>query len=81
MPTLLVGFARDVVVPVHSVRRMAEAVPGAEFAEIDGAAHGGVLTHARECLREVLAFLDRHGLWRPQRAGQSSVRGRPIPTT
>lgn len=39
VPTLVVGGTRDLFLPQHTLRAMADAIPGAELTVIDGATH------------------------------------------
>lgn len=56
-PALVLSFADDLVVPPPCARRVAEAIPGAAFAEIAGAGHIGVLTHPQQVLAPLLDFV------------------------
>jgi pimeloyl-ACP methyl ester carboxylesterase len=41
-------------------REAAAAIPGAEYAEIAGSGHIGIVTHAEEVARHLIDFLGRH---------------------
>ncbi len=52
-PTLVLGGSRDVIVPPARQRALAEAIPGARFASLEGAGHIGFLTHGAEIRQQV----------------------------
>jgi pimeloyl-ACP methyl ester carboxylesterase len=52
-PTLVLGGARDVIVPVSRQRALAAAIPGARFERIEGAGHVGFLSHRADVARHV----------------------------
>jgi len=52
-PTLVLAGTRDVIVPPHRQRALAEAIPGARFESLDGAGHIGFLTHAADTAQQV----------------------------
>jgi pimeloyl-ACP methyl ester carboxylesterase len=43
VPSLVIGFADDLMVPPYLAREVAEAIPGARYEEIDGCGHFGYL--------------------------------------
>ncbi|MFB7288692.1 alpha/beta fold hydrolase [Actinacidiphila glaucinigra] len=58
VPTLILHGTGDRVLPVDATaRRLREALPAAEYAEIEGAPHGMTWTHADEVNAALLAFL------------------------
>lgn len=59
VPVLVLAFEQDMYFPPWAGKVAARALPRGEFAEISGAAHGGLLTHPDETTRVILAFLDR----------------------
>lgn len=60
VPALIVHGTADRTLPVDATgRRFAEALPAAEYVEIDGAPHGLLTTHTAEVNEILLAFLDR----------------------
>ncbi len=56
-PTLVLAGSRDVVVSAERQREVAEAVPGARFASLQGAGHVGFLTHRAEMSRQIQRHL------------------------
>ena len=60
MPTLVLGGARDVIVPVGRQQVLAEGISGARFATIADAGHLAFLTHRAEFVRDVRRHL--HGV-------------------
>ncbi|GAA2661222.1 MULTISPECIES: alpha/beta fold hydrolase [Actinosynnema] len=56
-PTLVVGFADDRLVPPHLCREVADAIPGARYAEVADAGHYGYLERPDEVNRLVVEFL------------------------
>ncbi len=57
VPTLVLAGTRDVVVPLARQRALAESIPGARFAALDGAGHIGFLTHRDEVVRRIGSFV------------------------
>ncbi|MCZ9882982.1 alpha/beta fold hydrolase [Arthrobacter sp. B2a2-09] len=58
VPALIVHGTADNILPVDVTgRRFAEALPGAEYVEIDGAPHGLLWTHGTEVNQALLGFL------------------------
>lgn len=53
VPTLVLAGTRDAVVAPARQRALAEAIPGARFATLEGAGHIGFLTHRDEVARHV----------------------------
>ncbi|MFE4636117.1 alpha/beta fold hydrolase [Streptomyces sp. NPDC056773] len=56
-PALAVAFEHDLYFPPHTGRAAAALLPRGEFAQVDGAAHGGLLTHPGETAEVLLRFL------------------------
>lgn len=59
-PALVVGFADDRTLPARLAREVAEAIPGAEYAEVARAGHFGYLEQPAEVNRLIVDFCDRH---------------------
>ncbi|MFT4127688.1 MAG: alpha/beta hydrolase [Gordonia sp. (in: high G+C Gram-positive bacteria)] len=59
-PALVVGFADDRTLPVKLAREVADAIPGAEYAEVAKAGHFGYLEQPAEVNRLLVKFLDKH---------------------
>ena len=57
VPTLVLAGTRDVVVPAARQKALADAIPGARFAPLEGAGHVGFLTHRTEIARAVVRHL------------------------
>ena len=58
VPALIVHGTADNILPIDVTgRRFAEALPGAEYVEIDGAPHGLLWTHGAEVNQALLGFL------------------------
>ena len=55
-PTLVVGFADDVVTPPHLAREVADAIPRARYVEIRDAGHVGFMERAKEVNAAILKF-------------------------
>jgi len=60
VPTLFIAGAEDIACPVAGVRADAALVPGAEMAEIDGAAHISSIEQPDAFTRIVEDFIARH---------------------
>lgn len=56
-PTLILLGSDDPVVPVDFVRRLRDAIPGAELHRVPGAAHGAALSHRSAFVERVSLFL------------------------
>lgn len=56
VPSLVIGFADDLMLPPYLAREVAEAIPGARYAEIEGCGHYGYLERPDEVNEIVLAF-------------------------
>jgi pimeloyl-ACP methyl ester carboxylesterase len=56
VPTLVVAFADDVMIPPPLSREVAAAIPGARYAEVPGAGHFGYLERPDEVNRLLLEF-------------------------
>lgn len=59
LPVLLIHGTRDLVIPRRAARRLAAALPGAEYHEIRGAGHLPYLSHPAEFNALLGPFLDR----------------------
>ena len=57
-PALVIGGARDALVPLTATRALADALPAATHQTIEGAAHAPFLSHRREFVDSVQAFID-----------------------
>lgn len=61
-PALIVCGTRDHLTPPKVAREMAAAIPGAEYVELPGGTHFGLIEHAAALNERLVAFLDRvHG--------------------
>ncbi len=57
-PTLILHGTKDNILPIDATaRRFREAVPGADYVEIEDAPHGLLWTHADDVNRALVAFL------------------------
>jgi pimeloyl-ACP methyl ester carboxylesterase len=56
VPTLVIAFADDVMVPAFLGREVAEAIPGARYAEVPETGHFGYLERPEEVNRLMLDF-------------------------
>ena len=56
VPALVVGFADDRVLPPHLAHEVADAIPGARYAEVADAGHFGYLERPNEVNRLLLEF-------------------------
>jgi 3-oxoadipate enol-lactonase len=61
VPSLVLAGGRDVIVPAARQRALAELIPGARFAVVEGAGHIGFLTHRAQVVRAVRRHLRRVG--------------------
>lgn len=59
-PALVVGFADDRTLPAKLAREVAEAIPGAQYVEIERAGHFGYLEQPAEVNRVLVEFCERH---------------------
>ncbi|CAL9376151.1 Putative non-heme bromoperoxidase BpoC [Actinosynnema sp. ALI-1.44] len=57
VPCLVVGFADDRVLPPHLAREVAEAIPGARYAEVEDAGHFGFLEQPAKVNHLLTTFL------------------------
>ncbi|MCU1328598.1 MAG: putative hydrolase [Bryobacterales bacterium] len=57
IPTLVVSAEHDGIAPASCGRAMAQAIPGARYVEIKGAAHGAPMMRADEVNQHLLAHL------------------------
>ncbi|GAA3869999.1 alpha/beta fold hydrolase [Saccharothrix violaceirubra] len=57
VPCLVVGFADDRVLPPYLAREVADAIPGARYAEVADAGHYGFLERPEEVNRLLVEFL------------------------
>lgn len=58
-PTLVLAFSDDLMVPPPCSRRVAQAIPGAVFTEIEDAGHVGPLSHHETVFENLLGFCYR----------------------
>ncbi|EGD56977.1 alpha/beta fold hydrolase [Gordonia neofelifaecis] len=59
-PCLVVGFADDRTLPSYLAKEVSEAIPSAEYREIERAGHYGYLEQPDEVNSLILDFLSRH---------------------
>ncbi|CAN7536524.1 alpha/beta hydrolase [Arthrobacter sp. LjRoot78] len=60
VPALIVHGTADNILPIDVTgRRFKDALPAADYVEIEGAPHGMLWTHAKEINRALLAFLKK----------------------
>ncbi len=59
VPCLVMAFEHDVDSPPARAREAAAAIPGARFAEVEGASHLGVFTHNTEVAALLVDFFSR----------------------
>ncbi len=57
-PTLVIGCARDALVPVENSAELASAIPGASYAELDSG-HVAMVERPKELLRLIRDFIDQ----------------------
>ncbi len=60
VPTLVIAGSRDALTPAAAGAWLAQAIPNARHAAIDGAAHAPFLSHRDAFLGAVQSFLDEH---------------------
>ena len=56
VPSLVIGFADDLMVPPYLAREVAEAIPGARYEEIEGCGHFGYLERPAEINKLLVKF-------------------------
>ena len=56
VPSLVIGFADDLMVPPYLAREVAEAIPGARYEEIEGCGHFGYLERPAEVNKLLVKF-------------------------
>ncbi len=56
VPSLVIGFADDLMTPPYLGREVAEAIPGARYEEIEGCGHFGYLERPAEVNKQLLMF-------------------------
>jgi pimeloyl-ACP methyl ester carboxylesterase len=56
VPSLVIGFADDLMVPSYLAREVAEVVPGARYEEIEGCGHFGYLERPAEVNKLLVDF-------------------------
>lgn len=61
VPTLVLAFEHDLFFPPALCAATARMIPAAEFAQIDGAAHGGIFTGPGDCVARITEFCCAHG--------------------
>jgi pimeloyl-ACP methyl ester carboxylesterase len=59
VPSLVIGFADDLVTPPYLAREVAEAIPGAQYEEIEGCGHFGYLERPDEVNELIVKFFAR----------------------
>jgi pimeloyl-ACP methyl ester carboxylesterase len=80
VPTLVLAFEHDLFFPPALCEATARLIPTAEFAQIDGAGHGGIFTAPGDSIARITKFCARTAGWvcaafsRPV----APVRDRPI---
>jgi pimeloyl-ACP methyl ester carboxylesterase len=57
VPTLVLAGSRDAIVPPGRQKALAEQIPGARFALLEGAGHVGFLTHRADIARHVAKLM------------------------
>ncbi|MGH3905378.1 MAG: alpha/beta fold hydrolase [Pseudonocardiaceae bacterium] len=57
VPSLVIGFADDLMIPPQLSREVAEAIPAAHYEEIEGCGHYGYLERPAEVNELILKFL------------------------
>jgi 3-oxoadipate enol-lactonase len=62
VPTLLVAGGDDTTAPAKVMRKMAQAIPGAEYVELEGCGHLGPMDQPEAFNRALQKFLQRHSL-------------------
>ncbi|MEU5402390.1 alpha/beta fold hydrolase [Streptomyces sp. NPDC005963] len=76
VPTLVIGFADDLMVPPWLSREVADVVPGAQYAEIADCGHFGYLERPDAVNATILRFLAE----RQQTAGPEATEGGRVGT-
>ncbi len=56
IPSLVIGFADDLMVPPYLAREVANAIPGARYEEIEGCGHFGYLERPAEVNKLLVTF-------------------------
>lgn len=56
VPVLVIGFSDDILLPPHLAREVADAIPGAEYRQLDHCGHYGYLERPDEVNAELLKF-------------------------
>jgi 3-oxoadipate enol-lactonase len=62
VPTLVQHGTSDALIPVEEGRRLAAAIPGAEYQELEGAGHAYAIERPAEAYGRLLGFLAEHPL-------------------
>lgn len=60
VPTLVLAFEHDLFFPPAMCLEAAHLIPGAQFAQIDGAGHGGIFTGPGDSVALITEFCDAH---------------------
>ncbi len=60
VPTLVLAFEHDLFFPPALCEATARLIPGAEFAQIDGAGHGGIFTGPGDSVARITDFCRAH---------------------
>jgi pimeloyl-ACP methyl ester carboxylesterase len=58
VPTLVIGAANDVFIPVEQVRAMSQKMPQARYLEVDDAGHAGLIEAGDEVASHVQQFVE-----------------------
>ncbi len=61
VPTLVLAFEHDLFFPPALCEATARLIPAAEFAQIDGAGHGGIFTGPGDSVARITNFCCAHG--------------------
>lgn len=60
VPTLVIAGSEDALFAPEALREVAEAIPGAEFVELDGAGHSTYFEQPERFNATVAAFIEKH---------------------
>jgi pimeloyl-ACP methyl ester carboxylesterase len=56
VPSLVIGFADDLMIPPYLAREVAEVIPGSQYEEVEGCGHFGYLERPAEINKLLLKF-------------------------
>jgi pimeloyl-ACP methyl ester carboxylesterase len=56
----VLAFEHDVDSPPRYAQEAAQQIPAAEYVEIAGSGHIGIVTHAEQVAERLIEFLGRH---------------------